>query len=358
MDELIKSQKEILGINDFLDEAKIYTKDVIGKVDLDKSLDSILSGDVAWVFESLNIKESIVVEMSSVVKLFVIILEIIIISSILKNILESLNVSSVSKNIYFIQYLVIVILIVNSFVPILNATIDSINRVIGFMNMLIPILITLVLTTGNIVATSMMEPALIMMMNFVAMFVNSFVVPFCLMSFVISILANLLGKIKLEKISNIFKNVTIWTLGIVLTVFTTVLSLESTITSSVDGLAGKATKMAVSGFIPVVGKIMGDSADTVLGSVNVLKNSVGIMGTIIIFVIAVMPSVKVACYWIVFKTLAALSEPCADENVVNLFEVISDNYKVLLGILFSITIMFVIGIAIVLKTTNMSLMYR
>ena len=143
--------------------------------------------------------------MSSVVKLFVIILEIIIISSILKNILESLNVSCVSKNIYFIQYLVIVILIVNSFVPILNATIDSINRVIGFMNMLIPILITLVLTTGNIVATSMMEPVLIMMMNFVAMFVNSFVVPFCLMSFVISILANLLGKIKLEKISNIFK---------------------------------------------------------------------------------------------------------------------------------------------------------
>ena len=103
---------------------------------------------------------------------------------------------------------------------------------------------------------------------------------------------------------------------------------------------------------------MGDSADTVLGSVNVLKNSVGIMGTLIIFVIAVMPSVKVACYWILFKTLAALSEPCADENVVNLFEVISDNYKVLLGILFSITIMFVIGIAIVLKTTNMSLMYR
>ena len=48
MDELIKSQKEILGINDFLDEAKIYTKDVIGKVDLDKSLDSILSGDIAY----------------------------------------------------------------------------------------------------------------------------------------------------------------------------------------------------------------------------------------------------------------------------------------------------------------------
>ena len=160
------------------------------------------------------------------------------------------------------------------------------------------------------------------------------------------------------KFSNIFKNVTVWTLGIVLTIFTTVLSLESTITSSVDGLAGKATKAAVSGFIPVVGKIMGDSADTVLGSVNVLKNSVGIMGTIIIFVIAVMPSVKVACYWILFKALAALSEPCADENVVNLFEVISDNYKVLLGILFSITIMFVIGIAIVLKATNMSLMYR
>lgn len=358
MDELLINQKEILGISDFLNEAQKYTDEIIGKNKIDTVFESVLNGNIISGLESLNIKENVMLEISSALKVFVIILEVIIISSLIKNILESLNVSSASKNVCFVQYLVIVILIINSFIPILNITIESINNIISFMNMLVPLLVTLILTTGNIVTSGMIEPIIIMTINFIGMFINNFAIPFCLVSFVIAILSNLLGKIKLEKISKIFRNVTVGVLGIVLTIFTSILSLESNITSSVDGLAGKATKAAVTGFIPVVGKIMGDSVDTVMGSVNVLKNSVGIIGTIIIFVIAVMPSIKISCYWILFKLLAALSQPCADDNVVNLFEVISDNYKILLAILFSITIMFIIGITIVLKTTNMSLMYR
>ncbi|MBR3882948.1 MAG: stage III sporulation protein AE [Clostridia bacterium] len=358
MEDLLINQKEILGINDFLDEAKQFSKDAFGSNNLDSLYENIINGDILKCFETIDFKGIIFSQISEAIKLIVLMLEVIIICSVLKNILDSLKVSNAGKNVYFVQYFVLVILIVNAFVPILKFTVEAINRIISFMNMLIPLLITLILSTGNIVTTSMMEPVLVISMNFIANFINSFVVPFCLISFVISVISNLLGKIKLEKISKILRNVIVWTLGILLTVFTALLSLESNITSSVDGLAGKTTKAAVSGFIPVVGKIMGDSVDAVIGSVNILKNSVGVIGTLIIFAITLSPSIKIICYWFSFKILAALSEPCADSAIVNLFEVISENYKILLGILFSVTIMFIIGITIVLKTTNMSLMYR
>lgn len=358
MEYLLINQKEILGINDFLDEAKQFSKDAFGSNNLDSLYENIINGDILKCFETIDFKGIIFSQISEAIKLIVLMLEVIIICSVLKNILDSLKVSNAGKNVYFVQYFVLVILIVNAFVPILKFTVEAINRIISFMNMLIPLLITLILSTGNIVTTSMMEPVLVISMNFIANFINSFVVPFCLISFVISVISNLLGKIKLEKISKILRNVIVWTLGILLTVFTALLSLESNITSSVDGLAGKTTKAAVSGFIPVVGKIMGDSVDAVIGSVNILKNSVGVIGTLIIFAITLSPSIKIICYWFSFKILAALSEPCADSAIVNLFEVISENYKILLGILFSVTIMFIIGITIVLKTTNMSLMYR
>ena len=358
MEDLLINQKEILGINDFLDEAKQFSKDAFGSNNLDSLYENIINGDILKCFETIDFKGIIFSQIFEAIKLIVLMLEVIIICSVLKNILDSLKVSNAGKNVYFVQYFVLVILIVNAFVPILKFTVEAINRIISFMNMLIPLLITLILSTGNIVTTSMMEPVLVISMNFIANFINSFVVPFCLISFVISVISNLLGKIKLEKISKILRNDIVWTLGILLTVFTALLSLESNITSSVDGLAGKTTKAAVSGFIPVVGKIMGDSVDAVIGSVNILKNSVGVIGTLIIFAITLSPSIKIICYWFSFKILAALSEPCADSAIVNLFEVISENYKILLGILFSVTIMFIIGITIVLKTTNMSLMYR
>ena len=358
MEDLLINQKEILGINDFLDEAKQFSKDAFGSNNLDSLYENIINGDILKCFETIDFKGIIFSQIFEAIKLIVLMLEVIIICSVLKNILDSLKVSNAGKNVYFVQYFVLVILIVNAFVPILKFTVEAINRIISFMNMLIPLLITLILSTGNIVTTSMMEPVLVISMNFIANFINSFVVPFCLISFVISVISNLLGKIKLEKISKILRNVIVWTLGILLTVFTALLSLESNITSSVDGLAGKTTKAAVSGFIPVVVKIMVDSVDAVIGSVNILKNSVGVIGTLIIFAITLSPSIKIICYWFSFKILAALSEPCADSAIVNLFEVISENYKILLGILFSVTIMFIIGITIVLKTTNMSLMYR
>ena len=66
-------------------------------------------------------------------------------------------------------------------------------------------------------------------------------------------------------------------LGIVLTIFVGVVSLEGTLSSSIDGITAKTGKAVVSSAIPVVGKILGDAVDTVLGCGLILKNAVGII---------------------------------------------------------------------------------
>ena len=48
-------------------------------------------------------------------------------------------------------------------------------------------------------------------------------------------------------------------LGIFLTIFVGIVSLEGTLSSSVDGITAKTAKAAVSSFIPVVGKVLGDA---------------------------------------------------------------------------------------------------
>ena len=48
----------------------------------------------------------------------------------------------------------------------------------------------------------------------------------------------------------------------------------------------------------------------------------------------------------------------ADKKITKLIEEISDGYKILLGILASVSVMFIIGITLVLKITNSVLMYK
>ena len=124
--------------------------------------------------------------------------------------------------------------------------------------------------------------------------------------------------------------------------------------SSVDGLTSKTAKAAVSNFIPVVGKIMGDTVETVIGCSNILKNSVGAIGIIIVLGIVLAPIIKIFVLWISFQLTSALCEAVADvkidvdskntEDIVK--EIVKNIYKVgiptmILEIISSFIIVFV-----------------
>ena len=69
---------------------------------------------------------------------------------------------------------------------------------------------------------------------------------------VLIIISKISDRIQLKKISKFMQSSIVWVLGIVLTVFISVLSLEGTLTASVDGITAKTAKAAVSSLIPVV----------------------------------------------------------------------------------------------------------
>ena len=122
------------------------------------------------------------------------------------------------------------------------------------MNLLVPLFTTLVLTTGNIATTNMFEPILLFGINFITNFSNQFLIPILLISMSLTITSSILEKGQLDGISKFLKSSIVWILGIMLTVFTVILSMEGTLSSSVDGLTSKTTKAAISNFIPVVRK--------------------------------------------------------------------------------------------------------
>lgn len=359
MDEIFNLQIDSLNINDFLNSAKEFTKENFPDLDISEIFNSSITGTLGEeLLESSFLEKIFLSEIKISINLMVSVLIVIIIHSIFKSIIENLGNSTASQMVYIIQYLVIVTLTINSFVSILDITRDCINDLVNFMNLLIPIFVSLMLVTGNLVTTTMAQPILIFMVSFIGNFINNFLIPILLISISISIVSNISDKVEISKISKFLKSSIVWILGIILTIFTCTLSIEGTLSSSVDGLTAKTAKAAVSNFIPVVGKIMGDTVETVIGCGNILKNSVGIVGVIIILGIVALPIIKIAFLMISFKITSAACEIVADTKIVKLIDNIADSYKILLAILISMSIMFIIGITIVIKITNSSLMYR
>ena len=102
----------------------------------------------------------------------------------------------------------------------------------------------------------MLQPIILWIISFIGNFINVVLVPASLISVALSVISNVSDRVQIDKLSKYINTTAVWILGIVLTIFVGVSSLEGSITNGVDALTVKTTKAAVSNFIPIVGKIL------------------------------------------------------------------------------------------------------
>ena len=351
-EEIMTSTQEKFNINSFLKDAKEYTGDFFEDVSITDMFNEAVQGKI----NNQTIYKKILKLLGQ--EVLISILVIIVIHGILKSITDSLENNNVSQIIYFVQYILIVTLIMSNFTEIIKLVQETANNLVGFINVLIPLLLTLMVYTGSITTSTVLEPIILFISNFTGNIIANVLIPVVLIIVVFSIISKISERIQIEKISKFLKSSVVWFLGIVLTIFVGVVSLEGTLSSSVDGITAKTAKAAVSSVIPVVGKVLGDVVDSVLGCGVILKNAVGFIGVIVIIGICIMPIIKIGTLSIIYSLASAVVQPVADEKIVKLLDEMSGVFKLLLAILCSLSVILIIGITMVVKISNSGMMYR
>lgn len=356
--QMINQEKETFGIRNFIDETEKYTNDFFEDMNISDVLNSAITGQIDNNKILKKILKIFGKEIVNSLKTIIAVLTIVLIHSIIKAVADNLETSNISKTIYYAQYILIVTIVMSNFSDLVLSITNTIHNLVGFMNSLVPLLITLMIYTGNIATSSLLEPIILFIIEFIANIVVTLILPTVSIITALMIVSKLSDKVQIGKLAKFLKSSIVWFLGIALTVFVSVISLEGTLASSVDGITAKTAKAAVSSMIPVVGKILGDSVDSVLGCGLVLKNALGIVGVIIIIGICALPIIKLSILTIIFSLSSAIIEPLADEKIVKLLEEFSDIFKLLLGILCAVSVLLIIGITLVIKISNSGMMYR
>lgn len=253
-DTILNEQQASFGIKDFLKEAENYLPDFISDIDISNIFNSAVKGNIDNSTFFKKIWKKLGVQIIDALKIFINILIIILIHSILKSLTDGLENSEVAKIVYYVQYILIVTIIMANFSDILKLINNTIDNLIGFSQSLIPLLITLMAYTGSITTTTVIEPVLLFLIEFIANMIKVLIIPIVSIITVLIIVSNLTDRIQISKLGNFMKSSIIWSLGIILTLFVGVVSLEGSLTSSIDGVTAKTAKAAVSSLIPVVRK--------------------------------------------------------------------------------------------------------
>lgn len=357
-EEMMKSTQEEFNISGFIKEAEKYTGEVFEDLDISEMLDEAVKGNIDNQTIFQKILKLAGKEINSSLKILISVLVIIVIHGILKSITDNLEDNSISQIIYFVQYILIVTLVMANFMEIVKLVKETSDSLVGFINILIPLLLTLMIYTGSITTGTMLQPIILFVINFIGNIIQNVLMPIMLIIVVFSIISKITERVQIDKLSKFLKSGVVWFLGIVLTVFVGVVSLEGTLSSSVDGITAKTAKAAVSSVIPVVGKVLGDVVDSVLGCGVILKNAVGLIGVVVIIGICIMPIIKIATLSVIYSLASAVVQPIADVKIVKLLDEMSGVFKILLGILCSLSVLLIIGITMVVKISNSGMMYR
>lgn len=197
----IKEQKEEFKIQDFINNSKKYTGAFFYDIDINKILNDAIQGKVennTIVKKVINLLGG---EVTKNLKTIVSILVIILIHSILKSISDSLENDNISRLIYYVQYILIVTIIMYNFSDIVKTVQDTASNLVGFMNMLVSLLVTLMLATGSITTSSIIEPVILFMVNFIGNIIQNIIIPFVLILTSLVVISKISDRVQIDKLS-------------------------------------------------------------------------------------------------------------------------------------------------------------
>lgn len=342
-----QAQKEITqeierGIkSDTPDEAEDFLEDNDISIDNPESASKVGVGD--WLDYILDLVREF---LSSPLKLLGALLLVIVFTSVSTGILGSnsklLNIISI---ISVLSCTAILFETISNCIEAVNSTISNLSI---FIMSYVPIFSSVVATCGNASSGVSYYVIVLFLCEIITFVIDYILVPFVSFSLASSIVEAINPNLSVNGFSRGLLSAAKWTLGLITTIFIGVTSIQSIIGTSVDTVGVKAAKYAASSMIPVVGGAMSDAYSTLMGSLSLIKNSVGVLGIIIILVTALKPVVMVVCLKFTIWISAVIAAFFEQNRICSLLRGINNVLSILLGVVACFTLIFIISTAVVM----------
>jgi len=277
---------------------------------------------------------------------------------ILETVQSAFERGAVSKAAYAVAYMVLLVLAANSFNAAIGYARDAIGGMVQFMMAMVPLLLTLLASMGNVVTVTVMHPLIVFMIYAVGALIHTVVFPLLFFSAVLHIASSLSERFKATQLADLLRSIGIGTLGALLTVFLGVITVQGATGSVTDGVALRTAKFVTGNFVPVVGRMFSDAADTVLSASVIVKNAIGIAGVVILLFLCLFPAVKIIALAVIYRLSAAVLQPLGSSPIVICLETIGKTMVYVFASVAAVGMMFFLAVTIMLAAGNAALMIR
>ncbi len=183
---------------------------------------------------------------------------------------------------------------------------QTVNELCQYARLLLPVMTAALAAQGGTTAAAALYTGTAFFSALLSTVISHLIVPMIYIYLCLCIANRAVGVDTLDSLRRLVKWLMTWGLKIILYVFTGFISITGVVSGTADTSAVKAAKLAISGFVPVVGSIISDASETILVSAGVMKSAAGVYGLLAILAIWLGPFLQIGIQYLLLKTTSAV----------------------------------------------------
>ncbi len=226
---------------------------------------------------------------------------------------------------------------------------DTIRQISEYGKLLIPVMTAAMAAQGGAVSSAALYTATAFFSSILSSAVSKFLVPMVYIYILLSVVNAAAGDELMKKARDFIKWLMTWGLKLSLYLFTGYIGITGVVSGTTDQAALKATKLTISGMVPVIGGILSDASETILVSAGLVKNAAGISGMLVILALTVGPFLRIGLQYLFLKLTAAVCSMFADKKLTGIIEDFSVAMSLILAMTGTLCMMLLISVVCFLK---------
>ena len=215
-----------------------------------------------------------------------------------------------------------------------------------FMLLFVPVFAGILAAGGLAGSAVCYQAAVLGLADGLLQIISRVMLPLCTMCFAMAIVDAISPGISIAGLLQLVKKTVTWAMGLLMTIFLGVLSLQNLLSSGTDTAATKTAKYLVSSVVPVVGNAVSDAYSTVQSSLSVLRSSTGVMGIAALCLLFLPPLIQILLYRAVLALSAAMAELFGTARLRRLLQGVGMALGLAFALLVCFGVMFVVATAI------------
>lgn len=195
-------------------------------------------------------------------------------------------------------------IVVQPIVACITSAADVIKAAAGFLLACVPVLVGIMIAAGQPASAGSYQLLMTAAGNVISLVSANVLVPLMNIFLALSIVAAVSPAVNLNGLCAAVSKTVKWILGLIMTVFSSLLTMHGIVSAAVDSSTSKAAKFVVSSFVPVIGSALGDALSTINGCVKMLKSGVGAFG-LLAGIFLFLPILIQCILWLLTMNLCA-----------------------------------------------------